>query len=108
MSPNDADEMANSVDPDQTAPLGAVWSGSALFAQAYLSENLGSLRYIYSSLAVTKFSKAWTTHWKLTTYNKSIYKYIDSNSETLCYVAAIYEVCVKIFFFQNENFMCSK
>ena len=43
MSPNDADGMANSVDPDQT-PLGAVWSGSALFAQAYLSENLGSLR----------------------------------------------------------------
>ena len=46
MSPNDADGMANSVDPDQTAPLGAVWSGSALFAQAYLSENLGSLRYM--------------------------------------------------------------
>ena len=44
MSPKDADEMANSVDPDQTASLGAVWSGSALFAQAYLSENLGSLR----------------------------------------------------------------
>ena len=39
MSPNDADGMANSVDPDQTTPLGAVWSGSALFAQAYLSEN---------------------------------------------------------------------
>ena len=33
MSPNDADGMANRVDPDQTAPLGAVWSGSALFAQ---------------------------------------------------------------------------
>ena len=32
------------VDPDQTAPLGAVWSGSAMFAQACLSENLGSLR----------------------------------------------------------------
>ena len=49
MSPNDADGMANSVDPDQTAhqtaPLGAVWSGSALFAQACLSENLRSLRY---------------------------------------------------------------
>ena len=44
MSPNDADGMANSVDPDQTAPLGPVWSGSALFAQAYLSENFGSLR----------------------------------------------------------------
>ena len=34
MSPNGADGMANSVDHDQ----------SALFAQAYLSENLGSLR----------------------------------------------------------------
>ena len=33
MSPNNADGMANSVDPDQTAPLVAVWSGSALFAQ---------------------------------------------------------------------------
>ena len=43
-SPNDADGMANSVDPDQAAPLEAVWSGSALFAQANLSEHLGSLR----------------------------------------------------------------
>ena len=50
MSPNDADGMANSVDPDQTAPLEAVWSGSALFAQTYLSENLGSLRYFLISL----------------------------------------------------------
>ena len=47
MSPNDADGMANNVDPDQTAPLGAVWSGSALFAQAYLSENLGSLCFVW-------------------------------------------------------------
>ena len=30
--------MANSVDPDQTAPEGAVWSGSALFAYAIQSE----------------------------------------------------------------------
>ena len=37
MHPKDADGMANSVDLDQTA-LGAVWSGSTLFAQAYLSE----------------------------------------------------------------------
>ena len=44
MSPNNADGMADSVDSDQTAPLGTVWSGSALFAQAYLSKNLGSLR----------------------------------------------------------------
>ena len=39
----DANGIAHSEDPFQTAPLGAVWSGSALFAQAYLSENLGSL-----------------------------------------------------------------
>ena len=30
-------EMANSADPDQTAPSGAVWSGSTLFAYAILS-----------------------------------------------------------------------
>ena len=46
MKPNDADGMANSVDPDQTAPLGAVWSGSALFAKAYMSKNLGSFQYV--------------------------------------------------------------
>ena len=33
--------MANSADPDQPA----VWSGSAVFAQTSLSENLGSLPY---------------------------------------------------------------
>ena len=47
MSPNETDGMANIVDPDQTAPLGAVWSGSTLFSQAYLSENFGSLWYMY-------------------------------------------------------------
>ena len=47
MHPKDAAGIANSVDPDQTAPLGTVWSGSALFAQTYLSENLGSLRYVW-------------------------------------------------------------
>ena len=41
----DANGIANSKDPDQTAPLGAVRSESALFTKAYLSENLGSLRY---------------------------------------------------------------
>ena len=62
MSPNDADGMANSVDPDQTAPLVAVWSGSALFAQACLSENLGSLQYFQNSrsFVLTKIQKIWT------------------------------------------------
>ena len=31
-------EMANSVDPDQTAPSETVWSGSAQFAYGILSE----------------------------------------------------------------------
>ena len=35
MNPNDADGMANSVDPDQIPPL---------FAQACLSKNLGTLQ----------------------------------------------------------------
>ena len=35
---NYANGIANSEDPDRTAPLG---SGSALFAQTYLSEKLG-------------------------------------------------------------------
>ena len=30
--------MTNSVDPDQTVPLGAVWFGSALFIYAILSD----------------------------------------------------------------------
>ena len=42
---NNAGGMANSADPDQTAPLGAVWSGSALFAQTWLSKNLVTLRH---------------------------------------------------------------
>ena len=43
---NNANGIVNSGDPDQTAPLGAVLSRSALFAQIYLSENLRSLRFI--------------------------------------------------------------
>ena len=35
MSPKDADDMANCTDLDQTAPLGAVWSWSALFAHIF-------------------------------------------------------------------------
>ena len=48
MRPKDADGIANSVDPDQRA----VRSGSALFAKAYLSENLGSLQVLYKSLGI--------------------------------------------------------
>ena len=46
----DADRITNREDPDQTAPWGAVWSGSALFAQTYLSQYLKLLRYLCTSL----------------------------------------------------------
>ena len=40
----DANRITNREDPDQTSPWGAVWSGSALFAQTYLSQYLKLLR----------------------------------------------------------------
>ena len=46
MHPKDVDEMANSVDPDQTASSEAVWSWSALFAETYLSQYIEFVRYI--------------------------------------------------------------
>ena len=45
MHPKDADWMANSVDPDQTASSEAVWSWSALFDETYLSQYIEFLRY---------------------------------------------------------------
>ena len=41
----DADGMANSVDPDQTASSEAVRSWSALSAEAYLSQYIEFVRY---------------------------------------------------------------
>ena len=52
--PKGANRMTNSVDPDQTAPLGAVCSGSALFAKACVSENLGPLWYC---IVLSKFTQ---------------------------------------------------
>ena len=42
MSPKDADGMAKSVDPDQTA---SVWSGVTLFARTCLSEKVIELQH---------------------------------------------------------------
>ena len=53
MHPKDADGMANSVDPDQTASSEAVWSWSALFAETYLSQYIEFVQYqffIFTSL----------------------------------------------------------
>ena len=54
MGPKDADRMANSVDPDQTAP--------SLFGQTCLSENLGSLEYgAIMFPVVVRQSQQWGT-----------------------------------------------
>ena len=58
MSPNNA-EMANSADPDQTA-LGAVWSGSALCAQAYIVQKLRIIK-VNQSIQILHFFASNTT-----------------------------------------------
>ena len=60
MHPKDAEGIANSVDPDQIAALGAVWSGSALFAQTCLSENLGILSLVWHPKIYCNHPKSWT------------------------------------------------
>ena len=39
--------MANSVDPDQTAPLGAVCSGSTLFAS--ILNSVSNVRFLFAA-----------------------------------------------------------
>ena len=48
--------MANSVDPDQTAPSGAVWSRSTMFVDAILSEIL-----VVKFLGHFPYSNFWNT-----------------------------------------------
>ena len=50
--------MANSADPDQTAPSGAVWSGSALFTYAILSGTL-----VYEILGQLPYPQHMFTSW---------------------------------------------
>ena len=75
MHPKDADGMANGVDPDQnqTPPLEAVWSGSTLFAQTCLSENLGTLRYIKRYIFKIYYSNFAKHH----NFNKSTCHYFS-------------------------------
>ena len=46
MLPKSAEGIANLY---EQSDLGAVWAWSALFAQTYLSKNLGSLLYVFVS-----------------------------------------------------------
>ena len=48
MCPKDADGIVNRVDTTRTAPLRAYSDLDLHCTQAYLSENIGSLRYLFS------------------------------------------------------------
>ena len=52
--------MANSVDPDQTAPIGAVWSRSTLFASilnssVMLGDDFSQMHFFLGALRVNIF-----------------------------------------------------
>ena len=49
--------MANSVDPDQTAPIGAVCSGSTLFA-SLLNSSVMLGNYLQQTISPDEFSDA--------------------------------------------------
>ena len=57
MHPKDADGMAHSVDPDQTASSEASASWSALFAETYLSQYIEFVRYVTSTQILDLFAK---------------------------------------------------
>ena len=50
--------MANSVDPDQTAPIGAVFSGSTLLS-SILNSSVTLGNYLQQTLQQTTFSDAF-------------------------------------------------
>ena len=63
--------MANSVDPDQTAPEGAVWTGSALFAYAILSDVK-----VYEILRCLQYPQRYRKHFFSTIFLISPQKHI--------------------------------
>ena len=65
MHPKDADGMANSVDPDQTAS--SVRSWSALFAVTYLSQYIEFVRY-FSPGSPYNLRKSWNLLGRLSSY----------------------------------------
>ena len=68
MHPKDADGMANSVDPDQTASSEAVWSWSALFAGTYLSQYIEFVRHVQIVVFFIKFEDQFKLAYSQSTY----------------------------------------
>ena len=61
--------MANSVDPNQLAPLGTVLSGSTLFAQAYPSKNV----MFHFSFILSKLSGMKVVYYTENTLQKAFF-----------------------------------
>ena len=112
--------MANSVDPDQTAPLGAVYPGSTLFAsilnssinnvrQLFAADDSSRMHFFFSSFSL-RVNSAWSLilHWWL--FSKSyFFQKILSGTLSYCQMAWIQIIC---WFFSKwtltkYSFMCS-
>ena len=70
--------MANSVDPDQTATSGAVLSGTALFANAILSET-----WMYEIYRILTIITCYKVGWKGFIINTLINQKFNLNEEVL-------------------------
>ena len=77
MHPKDADGMANSVHPDQTASSEAVWSWSALFAGTYLSQYIEFVRYLFSGFISVQLEIG--LEWKCHCFKEHICKIGEEN-----------------------------
>ena len=81
MHPKDADGMANSVDPDQTASSEAVWSWSALFAETYLSQYIEFVQYYtYVIIMMSYWCLSDNTENILPRYYRKNSKYWDTQT----------------------------
>ena len=63
--------MANNIDPDQTGPSEAVWSGSAVFAYAIMSATV-----VYKILGHLPYFRCWDTLTLYLTSQKYLSKFI--------------------------------
>ena len=77
------EEMANSVDADQTDPLWAVWAGSTLFTEACMSEHLEYLgqRAYFLSLTRQVYCKALKFN---TVKQKTKVQIIQAKTDKIC------------------------
>ena len=97
MSLNNKDGMANSVDPDQTAPLGAVWSGSALFAQANLSRKLWLITVLLTALTFSNYLQIYTSPSTHQPHDLKSQIYLNTHNSTPSMLLDLLNIFTKIY-----------